>query len=720
MRTTNGFLLGCVVALTAQGCSLTKLDPINEGSAGSGNDNGGAAGDNATGGKNSKGGTSTKGGSTSKAGSSSKGGTTAKSSNTNVENAAGNTAQGGATENGGSTTTGGASNSTSSNATGGTSTTGGTGNVGGTTAIGGTKTNGGTSNVGGTTAIGMVITTPSLTTAKTNVAYNGTVTASGAISYSWSIASGSLPDGLTLQNTTNATVTIGGTPTVAGVFPLKLAVTDGTRANTVDIKISVTHKVAFLSDRITTGVTELFLADVGAETVTDPVRLNTPLASAKISEFAWSPNGDKIAYELSNGDLRVVAVATPTVSYYIANLGAVYQAFQWIPGTSLLVFNNGPSVGITDVSGATPTSATMLTLPAVDPGATRSINSVVPAPNGKGLCVNYLSNATVGPDSIFCHASWSTLASVSVSQFRSSTQSGQCVSYSPDSMYVTTLSGSGGLEVANVTNPSLPKSSYVASYSTSYWDTDTNTLLSIDKSVSMGDLAVFRVSGSGVTTSTLVPYSSCTPAVGPWSPNGKHALYTCSNTNLYTIANAESATSGTGYSLLPAGFSTNPFTDISNFAWSPDSSWVVLRADRYDDSVYDLFLARWSSAGSATRPYSSRLSPGVSSWQFAPSSERIAYVGTLDSATVPQLYLSQLPTTGSANTAVQVSTTSGPSVQNDIGWLPGSRVVLYRANDAGGPQLHAVLLTATGTASSVLTASKSGGTGVKSFQVAPR
>ena len=711
MKKSNVFYFGWLVAITSQACSLTKLDPINEGSAGTGNENGGAAGSEATGGK------SAKGGSTAKVGSSSKGGSSAKSSSTHVENTAGNTAQGGSSETGGTTNIGGSSTTGGTSATGGTTNIGGSSTTGGTTNVGGA---GGTTATGGTSTTGIVITTPSLATAKTNVTYNCTVTASGATNYSWSVASGSLPDGLTLQNTTSATVTIGGTPTAAGVYPLKLAVTDGTRANTVDVKISVTHKVAFLSDRITTGVTELFLTDVGAETVTDPVRLNTPLASGKISEFSWSPNGDKIAYELSNGDLRVVAVAAPTVSYYIANLGAVYQAFQWIPDTSLLVFNNGPSVGITDVSGATPTSATMLALPAVAPGATRSISSVVPAPNGKGLCISYLSNATVGPDSVFCHASWSTLASVSVSQFRSSIQSGLCVSYSPDSTYITTLSGSGGLEVANVTNPSLPKSSYVTSYSTSYWDTDTNTLLSIDKSVSMGDLALFRVNGSGVTTSTLVPYSSCAPTVGPWSPNGKHALYTCSNTNLLTIANAESATSGTGYSLLPAGFSTNSFTDISNFAWSPDSSWVALRADRYDDSVYDLFLARWSSAGSATRPYSSRLSPGVSSWQFAPSSERIAYVGTLDSATVPQLYLSQLPTTGSANTAVQISTASGPSVQNDIGWLPGARVVLYRANDAGGPQLHDVLLTATGAATSVLSASKTGGTGVTSFQVAPR
>jgi hypothetical protein len=111
------------------------------------------------------------------------------------------------------------------------------------------------------------------------------------------------------------------------------------------------------------------------------------------------------------------------------------------------------------------------------------------------------------------------------------------------------------------------------------------------------------------------------------------------------------------------------------------------------------------------------MTPGVSAYQFAPSSERIAYVGILGSATVPQLYVSPLPTLGLPGAAVQLST--GTSVQNDIAWLPGSRVVLYRANDPGGYQLHHVLLASDGTASTPLSTSGPSGGGVTSYQIAP-
>jgi hypothetical protein len=173
MRKTNVFYLGWLVAITSQGCSLTKLDDINEGNAGYGGtaEIGGAGGEDATGGKATKGGTSAKDGSTAQGGTSAKDGSTAQggsltkggssaiggetaqggtstssstSSTTRIESAAGNTAIGGTTNNGG-TSTGGVK------VTGGTST-GGTSTTGGSTVTGGTKSTGGISPTGGTTA----------------------------------------------------------------------------------------------------------------------------------------------------------------------------------------------------------------------------------------------------------------------------------------------------------------------------------------------------------------------------------------------------------------------------------------------------------------------------------------------------------------------------------------------------------------------------------------
>jgi hypothetical protein len=561
-----------------------------------------------------------------------------------------------------------------------------------------------------TTTPALVITTPTLGNAKTYVSYTGSITATGAANYSWSIASGSLPAGLTLQNSTSATVTIEGTPLEAGVYSVKLAVTDGSRATTLDIQVAVTHNVAFLSDRITNGVPELFLSEVGAEKNADAVRLNTPLVSGGISQFAWSPNGEKIAYLLANGELRVTNVASAATS---SNVAYSVVGFHWLPGTSTLALYTASTVGIVDFT-ATPTTVRWLALPTVT--TKRVITGILPANNGKGLCLVTVPDSENSGASDVYVASWVTPATVTLSLLRSSLTDTRCLAYSSDSTFVTVRSPDGGLKVHNVSS----LSGYTVSYSdNSYWDTNSNTLVTYYNALPPIGLNLNRPTASGNAVTTIVHDATSNSVPGPWSPNGEHLLYVYKSANLMTLANAETAVADSAYTLLPADFTTNTFTGIAEYSWSSDSSWVALRADRYDDAINDLFLVRWSAPGEATRPYTSRLAPGVSSYRFSPTTTGIAYVGILNSATVPQLYFSQLPATGPATTAIQVSTNSGPAVQNDIAWLPGSRVILYRANDSGGYQLHNVLLTASGAVSNALNTSGASGSGVSSYQVAP-
>lgn len=69
----------------------------------------------------------------------------------------------------------------------------------------------------------LTITTTSLPSGKTWVPYQTTLTATGGVgAYKWSLASGSLPSGLSLSSTG----VISGTPKVSGNFPLYLKVTD--------------------------------------------------------------------------------------------------------------------------------------------------------------------------------------------------------------------------------------------------------------------------------------------------------------------------------------------------------------------------------------------------------------------------------------------------------------------------------------------------------------
>jgi len=110
---------------------------------------------------------------------------------------------------------------------------------------------------------------------------------------------------------------------------------------------------------------------------------------------------------------------------------------------------------------------------------------------------------------------------------------------------------------------------------------------------------------------------------------------------------------------------------------------------------------------------------GVTNWAFAPHSQSIAFVGTIAPQNNAGLYLTKLPTSGAPPTATLVSSPASSVVQTDINWLPGSRVITYRATESGAAQLFAVPVAADGTAGSALPISGVSGSGVSSYQLAP-
>lgn len=91
----------------------------------------------------------------------------------------------------------------------------------------------------------LAITPTSLPTATLNASYSATLTetASGTAPYTWSLTSGALPTGMTLDSTgSNNTTTISGTPTTAGVFTFTVQVQDSTssaRSATQSYSLSV-------------------------------------------------------------------------------------------------------------------------------------------------------------------------------------------------------------------------------------------------------------------------------------------------------------------------------------------------------------------------------------------------------------------------------------------------------------------------------------------------
>jgi hypothetical protein len=80
----------------------------------------------------------------------------------------------------------------------------------------------------------------SLPAGQTNTSYNMQLSASGASSVTWSVSSGSLPAGLTLNPSSGL---ISGTPTQAGDSTFQVKVTDGSRSDVQTYKLSIVNKL---------------------------------------------------------------------------------------------------------------------------------------------------------------------------------------------------------------------------------------------------------------------------------------------------------------------------------------------------------------------------------------------------------------------------------------------------------------------------------------------
>jgi Putative Ig domain len=92
---------------------------------------------------------------------------------------------------------------------------------------------------------GPSFTNPNLTGGFVGTAYSATISVTGGIApYTWTVASGSLPPGLSLTNANTPTVTIGGTPTTVGTFPFTIQVKDSAGATFTSGQLSIQIQAA--------------------------------------------------------------------------------------------------------------------------------------------------------------------------------------------------------------------------------------------------------------------------------------------------------------------------------------------------------------------------------------------------------------------------------------------------------------------------------------------
>jgi large repetitive protein len=151
----------------------------------------------------------------------------------------------------------------------------------------------------------LTINTTSLGPGVIGAAYNQALTGTGgAAPYTWSLASGSLPGGLTL--TSSPTIgTISGTPNALGTFPFTIKLTDSTTptANTTTKQFSIT-----IGAGLTITTTVLPNATVGVQ------YSQTVTAAGGSSPYKWAISKGSLPAALSLGSSTGAITGTPSAT----------------------------------------------------------------------------------------------------------------------------------------------------------------------------------------------------------------------------------------------------------------------------------------------------------------------------------------------------------------------------------------------------------------------
>ena len=187
----------------------------------------------------------------------------------------------------------------------------------GTVTNSGTLTNNGTinnsgtlpSNIGGEGVINHAptITTDSLPNGTEGTSYSQTLTATGTAPITWSVTSGSLPTGLTLNESTGL---ISGTPTAAGTYSFTVTATNNGGSDSEEFTLTIDQQGTIHVTSVSLDKTTLSLTVGGSETLTATI---TP-DNASNKNVTWESSNTNVATVDANGKVTAIGAGTATIT----------------------------------------------------------------------------------------------------------------------------------------------------------------------------------------------------------------------------------------------------------------------------------------------------------------------------------------------------------------------------------------------------------------------
>jgi aryl-phospho-beta-D-glucosidase BglC (GH1 family) len=195
------------------------------------------------------------------------------------------------------------------------------------------------------------ITTPSLPSGQTGVAYSQTLTASGTAPITWSIISGALPSGITFRASTGL---ISGKPTASGVFAFTVRVSNagGSSSQSLSLTVNVLPSIS------TT------LLPPALKTVT----YSQTLAAIGTAPITWSLVSGALPGGLTLGASTGLISGTPTVSGVFAFTVRAYNRAGSASKALSLTVNVASSISTTSLPDALVGATYLQTLTATGTG----------------------------------------------------------------------------------------------------------------------------------------------------------------------------------------------------------------------------------------------------------------------------------------------------------------------------------------------------------------